>query len=354
MGRWMGTCCLRAVLLAQGLSLVAACEWPDFDSPSEVTGLRILGLQASSPLGVPGEELVLDALWVDARPAEDDEVVSAWFPGCVNPQFGALQPCVDDLNDLDREPGADWPEEFAPVLGDRFETTVNAGLLAGREEYGIQYFFFAVCRGSRFEFAPSQHETVPIICRDAEGDPVDPPDFRVGFRTVTAIPEPPPVRVGNPEIIGFDVDGVLYEPHCLGAECIGFQQPNCEERNCPQFEPIDPEDECDSQEAPEECEATRFRVLIDEESLNIDWVLSTSGELQGAETYARYYITGGEVTPESDLLYSGGAWGDDDGWDDENQAAVWSEEDVFLWAVVHDAAGGSAWAGLGIRGMPLE
>ena len=354
MGRALGQLYTRALLLGFVLPCSIACESPDFDPPSEVKGLRILGLQASAPLGVPGEDLALDALWVDARPAETGEIVAAWFPGCVNPRFGSLESCVDDLNDLQREPGANWPAKFAPARGEQYETTIDPELLAGRKEYGIQYFFFAVCRGSRFEFAPSQHKTVPLICRDAKGRPVDPPDFRVGFRTVTAIPEPPPIPVGNPDIIGFDVDGVRYEPHCLGAECIGYQAPNCEEQDCPRFEPIDPEDDCDSMEAPEECDATRFRVLVDHESLNVDWAMSSTDELQGAETYARYYLTGGEVMPQSDSLYVGGTWGDDSGWDDENQAAVLSEEDVFLWAVVHDSAGGTAWAGLGIRGTPPE
>ena len=44
---------------------------------------------------------------------------------------------------------------------------MDPDILRGREDYGIQYFFFAACRGSRFVFSPSRHPTVTTVSPSA-------------------------------------------------------------------------------------------------------------------------------------------------------------------------------------------
>ena len=44
-----------------------------------------------------------------------------------------------------------------------------------------------------------------------------------------------------------EVDGETVPASCLGEECVGYQEPACDEHDCPFFEPVDPEDPCDSQ-----------------------------------------------------------------------------------------------------------
>jgi len=332
--------------LASGLAL--GCEWPEFDSPSEVNNLRILGLSSSAQLVQPGQTITLDALWIDTRPDADDEVITAWFPGCANPEFGELTSCAEELNELSRASGEDWPAEFAPIAGSRVDMQVDPDLLAGREEWGLQYFFFAACRGSRFEFAPSRHPTVPITCRDDRGRHVSQPDFRLGFRTVTALPIDIEVAQANPIVVGFDVDGEVFEPHCVGEACRGYQEADCDARTCPRLEAVDCGETAEEQECEEE--GTPFRVLLDQDAINVDWLLGDEPGLKSVEIWARYFTTGGEVIYEEDLLHNHEPVGESALWDDQSQSQLGGAGgDRFLWAVAYDSVGGVGWGGIGVE-----
>ena len=351
----------RCTALASTFALLlllgsAGCGFEGFEGPQRLRNLRILGLSASQSLVEPGTDLTLEALWIDPEPFDEDDVITAWFPGCINPDFGSLENCLDELNDLRAESGAEWPAEFSPEPGSRVEVEVDEQLLAGRESYGIQYFFFAVCHGARFEFAPSKHDSVPIVCRDERGRAVNAPNFRLGYRTVTALPDlPAELPVGGPQIVGFEFDGQLYDPHCRGTDCNGYHEPECSDFDCPPFLPIDPEDDCDSEKDPENCTGTHFRVVLDEESLTVDWLASAEQEeLQTVEIHAEYFAT---IPPFNalDYIHAPTPWGEDGGWDREARSGFVMEpgavaiESVFLWAVVYDSTGGVSWAGIGVE-----
>ncbi len=334
------------VCLASAMSL--GCDWPEFDSPSEVDNLRILGLSSSAQLVQPGQTITLDALWVDTRPDAEDEVITAWFPGCANPEFGDLGSCQEELNDLSPAPGEEWPAEFAPIAGSTVDVEVAPDLLEGREEWGLQYFFFAVCRGSRFEFSPSRHPTVPITCRDDRGRHVSQPDFRLGFRTVTALPIDVEIPQANPLVVGFDVDGQVFEPHCLGEACRGYHAPDCDAVTCPRLEAVDCGDTAEAEQCEEE--GTAFRVLLDQESIGIDWLLGDETGLMSVEVWARYFTTSGEVEYEEDLLHNREPVGETARWDDQSQSRLaGAGGERFLWAVVYDSVGGVGWGGIGVE-----
>lgn len=329
-----------------GALLLPACDFPEFDSQSEVNGLRIIGLTSSAQLVEPGQPLTLDALWVDSRPDANEHVIAAWFPGCSNPEFTAFEACVEELNALRAAPGEAWPSAFSPLPGTHLDTIVDPTLLAGREEFGIQGFIFAVCRGDRFEFAPTRHAAIPIICRDSAGNSVHQPDFRLGLRTVTALPLQGGLPSSNPVITGFMVDGQLHEPHCLGNDCIGFQRPDCEARVCPQVAAGD----CDDEKAgSEKCSGGKFHVIVDESSVNVDWLQGEDQGLQSAEVFARYFVTVGTVEPDFDLLHEREPVGQNAKWDRESQSVLTGAGRVFVWTVVYDSLGAVSWAGIGIE-----
>jgi hypothetical protein len=336
---------VAVALVCAALSL--SCDEPQFDSQSEVNGLRILGLSSSAQIVAPGQPLTLDALWVDSRPDANDKVIAAWFPGCLNPEFTSYEACVYELNNLRVEPGESWPAAFAPIAGTRLETEVDSTVLEGREDFGIQGFFFAACRGERFEYAPTRHAAVPIICRDAAGSTVHQPDFRLGIRTVTALPIKEEVPTANPVITGFQVDGAFFEAHCLGEACMGFQKPDCETHICPQVRAGD----CNEDEAKgsKKCDGGRFHVLVDEQSVNIDWLQGDDEGLQTAEVFARYFVTVGRVEPDFDLLHEREPVGQSAKWDRESQSVLTAAGQVFVWAVVYDSLGAVSWAGIAVE-----
>ena len=330
-----------------GCSLALACDMPEFDSPSEVNGLRLIGLSASSQLVVPGQPISLDALWVDSRPDANDRVITAWFPGCSNPEYTSFEGCVDELNDLRPEPGQAWPSAFSPIAGSHLDVEIDPALLDGRDDFGIQGFLFAACRGDRFEFAPTRHATVPILCRDAAGNTVSQPDFRLGLRTVTALPVDLALPTPNPVITGFEFDGQVFEAHCLGEACKGFHRPDCATSRCPQIEAGECSDE--AVKGSERCSGGRFRVLVDEGSVNVDWLQGDDQGLQSAELYARYFVTVGRVDPDFDLLHEREPVGQSAKWDRSSQSVLTAAGQVFVWAVVYDSLGAVSWAGIGVE-----
>ncbi len=347
MAGWLSWRLTAALLCA---SCLLACAKQEFEPPSKVEGLRILGLSSSEQVVQPDDPISLDALWVDSRSDANSQVITAWFPGCINPDFSSLEECQDDLNDLRSAPGQAWPAEFSPTSGSRLDTQVSSDILTGRKDFGLQYYFFAACRGSRFEFSPSKHKTVPIICRDAQGRTVRQRDLRLGFRTVTAVPDVGKLPTANPLITGFDFDGQVLAPHCQGSACQGFQQPDCATATCPQIEVI----KCkDDEEKDDDCDGGRFRVLVDEASISTDWLFGKDdGGLQSVEVSARYFVTRGELHRDSDLLHEREPIGAQDKWDRESQSGLLSTGETFLWAVVYDSLGGVSWAGIGVDVRP--
>lgn len=339
----------RSLLVLVGFVIaLAACDGADFDSPSQVVNLRILGLSSSAQVVEPGQPVTLEALWVDADEPPEGGIITAWFPACVNAGSGGLNDCLDELNDLRPAAGQAWPEEFSPVSGDRFDTQVSEEILDGRDEFGVQYFFFAVCRGARFEFAPSRHPNVPIVCRDASGDAVPQPSFRVGYRTLTAL-EGFQVDASKPRIIGFNIDGLNYDASCLDQSCTGYKNPSCEVESCPIINPCDPGGE----EKEGDCRGGTFRVLVDPDSAGIDF-LADQDELQSVEVWARYFTSQGTVSADFDLLHEREPFGQQEQWDRENQSGIndFSFGDLFLWAVVYDSMGNVSWGGISLRVEP--
>ena len=335
----------RLLVPALGAALSLACAPAEFEPKSKVEGLRLLGLQSSANIVEPGQPITLEALWVDSRPDAGGRTITAWFPGCLNPELTSLSECQDELNALRPAAGQEWPAEFSPTFGTRFDTTVSPDILQGRKDFGIQAFFFAACRGSRLEFTPSPHDTVPITCRDADGDYVGQRDLRLGFRTVTALAGVGSLATPNPVITGFDFDGQVFAPHCVGEACIGFQQPDCTTLSCPRIRAS----ECDEKgNVDEECDGGLFRVLVDESAIGVDWLLGDDDGLQSVEVFARYFASSGEVHRDSDVLHVHEPVGQQNQWDRENQSALLTPGQQFLWAVVYDSVGSVSWAGIGV------
>src|SRR6478609_149440 len=80
------------------LSLFLAGCGPEFDPPSELHSLRVLGVQKDHPYAQPGSDVNMQMLWQDASPlaGEDRPIQIAWSPGCYDPPGDLYYACFAD------------------------------------------------------------------------------------------------------------------------------------------------------------------------------------------------------------------------------------------------------------------
>ncbi len=323
---WLSGCVAGALATAGG------CAYPEFESSSHVGELRILGLQSDHSVTEPGATLRMSALWADGRTPAPSGVTRAWFKGCTNPALDSVFECTRSLNH--RAPGAadGWPAEFAPVYGDEAEFMVAPDALAGRDGFGIEFYFFAACQGV-LSYSSSADEVFPVACRTEAGAPVPPSNFAVGYRAVLAVAGIAQLGT-NPWIEAIEIGADRFEPDCVDRACIDRVWQDCNTDDCSLVRGCE-------QAA---CEPAKVMVRVSESSAELDWVASAQGA-QTERIWARYFVDQGKVEPALQILHeSNGVWATEP----ESQLLV-PPGNARLWAVVYDSTGGVSWAGLALR-----
>jgi hypothetical protein len=193
---------LRKLLLALLVVAGLGCG-EDFESPDQITSLRVLAVQKDEPYARPGSTVTLRMLWHDgsddAGSAERNVRVS-WFGGCFNPPGGAYYGCYFDLIQVAI---AHLHPELAVVLaegsrrqlaarldasatevttaqlldhllrqsgsGDLFRLPIGPAdavlvpaISPGQPDYGSSFVFFTVCTGE-LALAQPIAELVPLL-----------------------------------------------------------------------------------------------------------------------------------------------------------------------------------------------
>jgi hypothetical protein len=193
---------LRKLLLAL-LAVAGLGCGEDFESPDQITSLRVLAVQKDEPYARPGSTVTLRMLWHDgadeAGSAERNVSVS-WFGGCFNPPGAAYYGCYFDLIQVaiarlvpelavvlaegSRRRLAAWLDASAAEVttaqlldhllrqsgsGDRFrlpigpsEAVLVPAVSPGQPDYGSSFVFFTVCTGE-LALAQPIAELVPLL-----------------------------------------------------------------------------------------------------------------------------------------------------------------------------------------------
>lgn len=338
---------LFALLLA---AAVAACVGADFDPPSLLKTVRILGSRADKPYAKPGEPVTVEVLAYDARKEKPEPMQIFWIPFvCENPPgdlyyacfaaFGGAAPpsAVANGKPLPSlppalanalKPGID----LSPLLpkGPTYTFTMPADVVSSHPKvpgasapYGMVVLFNMVCAGhvEIVERDANDPQSAPVGCFDHDGKQLGADESGIGFTRVYAYDQ----RTNqNPVIARVLFDGKPVDlaqgipfAHCTSAN-VG---------DCPH-----PKLDVDVPDASDE---------VNEGDLD-----PQSGQPRKEEIWASWFVTEGAGAiskNETELLYEPrlGRITSDNEAEYRPPSAV---GEGLLFVVVHDNRGGASWA----------
>jgi hypothetical protein len=360
-----------ALALPLVLSLSTSGCGADFDEPSEVKTLRVLGVQKSEPYPAPGETVDLTMLWHDPFSKDDARAVErVWLPACFNPPGDLYYSCFADpawramFFPQQQEPGA--PPPPSPYQqGDHFSLSVPAAenivrppQQPGQPSYGLIYVFFAACKGNIGAEIPTQEGALPIVCHDDDGAVVGQEKFVAGYVSLYVFPNPsdpahPYFRNQNPAVTGFEVAG-KPQPSCIGSGVSGDEPTPCvtegENGQAPLLDSIDCDDAANADRCFDACKDDGdaacpdidIKPLIEQSVAERDLVSATFFERDvGEQIWIDYYVDRGSTKSPVRLLNDSMS-----GWNADFGTKFWAPKEpgpVTLWAVTHDNRGGTNW-----------
>ena len=277
----------------------------------------------------------------------------AWLGGCYDPEGDQYFDCYDQIADLllgfaetigGLEGGVPegelppLPEEFAFGPGlDEFTLRLPLDIISRRPEppsgphYGIAYVFFALCAGE-LRLVPSEGTSdagsFPLGCFDPSGKRLGAESFLPGYTQVYAFADGR--TNANPRVSGLALDGneIPAGESPTVAACALTE----EERNF---------SGCDAKDPKEECTVYEVDVLVPSDVAEVDPDgTSLEGEQLTEPVWVDYYADGGDLESSVKLVSDALAGYNDD------HSVEWLPPDkpglYNVWAVVHDARGGSA------------
>jgi hypothetical protein len=339
----------RALASVLALAALSGCG-PQFDPPSEVKTLRVLGVKKDKPYAQPGDTVKLSLLWDDAKGRDASEIQRVFVGGCVNPPGDLYYGCFAQFG----QASGGLPP-FG--MGDSFQVTLPSdiisarpGLEPGQPRYGVYIVFFAVCAGQiSFDMSQGQSQGgstgLPIRCLDKAGNALGSDDFLVGYSSIYSFED---VSNKNPEL-ELDKDGQgqwLVAGKSVVADCVG--------ESCQGAPAVD----VDCKATPERCVDTcaddgdpkcpavdvQPQILQDVEKDDV------SSKLFGTDVteqmWVNYYVDHGSIS-NARLLNDTTS-----GWNAQYRAQLRAPKDAGnfqVWAVVHDNRGGMEFGRVTLR-----
>ncbi|HWP10120.1 MAG TPA: hypothetical protein VNN72_30465 [Polyangiaceae bacterium] len=369
-----------ALWLALSCTALAGCG-AQFDPPTEVKSLRIMGVQKDKPYAVPGETVSLTMFWHDGSPKVDPNDPTArsveigWFGPCINPPYDSYAACGAAL--AKQQANDDPSDDLVTGSGERFALTIpdRSDLLHPSQdpkqpEYAVIYVFFAACAG---KLGPSQDPSFPAGCYAPDDTgfarPLGSDDFVAGYSGIYVFGPEHGYRNQNPVIQGWVTQGDFQnDPSmvCLGDECLG----SCDDPaggelfgECHNASPIidtgNPEvvdqyckdhpkycvPTCEDDADPLKCPKHDVHPSMERtDNDELDAVTNEAyGHSYGEQMWIDYYSSRGAMGSPTKLLND--ATG---GWNTGYGTAFFAPSTpgaVRVWAAVHDNRGGVAWAG---------
>ena len=314
-----------AVCVFPFLAALVACGTEGFDKQSNINTLRVLAVRADNPYPLPGDTVDLEMLWHDGKAPVDEPrpVQILWLGSCFNPLGDYFNRCYPQL----AEKLADVREDpsLAPHLfgfGDSFQMTIPEDLISrrptvqGLEPYGLTFVFFAVCAG-RIGPANPEKQGMPFGCFDEAGKQLGSEDFVPGYLGLYSFEH----RTNtNPVLNGFLID----------------EKP-VDQNDLPVFS------RCTKQS----CAKLRLRVLVDPNSVELaSGFVDAHGKTITEQMWVEYLSTGGTIASGPRLVNDGTHGFSEDNGTDYTPPSVAGKQ--YLFAVVRDSRGGTAWIKQGV------
>jgi len=328
---------------------------PDFDPPSELHSLRVLGVQKDVPYAQPDSDVNLQMLWQDASPlaGADRPIQIAWSPGCYDPPGDLYYACFSDKNlfgDMlvpDRahpeHSTVHIPEDIISRKGPVTDGSKNP-------PYGLTYVFFAACAGTLTLLPNASGTAFPVGCQGPNGL-LGADDFVAGYTSIYSFSG---FSNNNPKIAGFEFRGqpVPEGAFCIGEDCQAragsepAQDFNCDDSDKGALCVPACSDDGDSS-----CTGYGLRPTIDKNDPanqdKDDVSVALLGRDVGEQMWINYYTDAGGFKSSVRLLNDAtNGWNDDYGTD---FYAPKKTGPLRIWAVAHDNRGGMAWAGITLK-----
>ncbi len=366
--------------LALSSSMLLGCG-AEFDPPTEVKSLRILGVQKDKPYAQLGETVSFTMLWHDGSPKVDPKdptrraVQIGWFGPCINPPFDSYAACGASLQE--QLSNDDPTDDLVTGSGPKFDITIpdRADLLHPNQDpkqpkYAVIYVFFAACAGV---LGPSQDPTFPAGCYAPDDTSFSRPllsdDFVAGYSAIYVFEAAKNYRNTNPVISGWIMRGFPSDDPkkvCLGDECLG----TCDEPGadgspglCHNQPPLVDDTSAEAVDAfcaknpyfcvpacpddgdPLECPEFDVHPSMDRaQNSEPDQITNENyGHSYGEQMWIDYYSSRGAMKSATKLLNDATS-----GWNSGYGTSFFAPKEkgaVQLWAAVHDNRGGVAWAG---------
>jgi len=325
------------VVLAATLALVSALGCgAEFDPPSEVKSLRVLGVQKSRPYADPGEEVDLNLLWHDGSPEAGRAIQTGFIGDCVNPPGDLYYGCFAQFAEKLQ---AGQTLQAAP--GDSFKVTLPRDIISGRggprepgqARYGLYIVFFIACAG-QVDFVTDIDPSstgLPVRCLDANDEPLGSEDFVVGYSSIYSFEG---AQNTNP-VLGetFRVAGKDVPADCRGIDC---QSAPDVELDCSQ-DASRCLKSC-AKDGDSACPAVEIEPQLDPSTVELDDVSSKLFNSRVTEQmWVNYYVDRGGI---SDVRLLNDTTS---GWNEEFRAQLRAPKAagaLKVWAVVHDNRGG--------------
>ncbi|MET0286288.1 MAG: hypothetical protein ABW352_17545 [Polyangiales bacterium] len=260
---------------------LAACS-DDFDPGSLVSKTRVLAVQADTPFALPGQQVQLNALAYDP----EGRALSWGWGECEAVESTAAVDCLRAA----RFEGL----RIGPNLTTHTLTVPNT-------QASYAGVVVIACPGT-IEAGTTQ--TMPIVCRDAEGNALPLSEFELGLKRIFVRPS---AQNLNPRIDGLTIDGVDWAEDMVPSA-------RCKQADCSEFA---------NQE---------IVVRADDAS---EQGVDNAGLPITEQSVTHFFATGGEFDDEYKLARSG-----DNKWHARKEDAG---KRITFWFVVRDDRGGVSW-----------
>jgi hypothetical protein len=329
----------RAALASLAALAIGApcCGGGDLGSPAELTSLRVIAVTADKPYAAPGDTVTFRMTYADALGADPRPLHVMWVGGCVNPIGDDYLGCF-----------AQFPQSFAAgLIADQMVPAELSGepdavsfVMPLREDilampriaesgapFSVAYAFFIVCAGSiQPTEAAEGVESFPLECVDPTGKKLGAESFVVGYTQVFVFGDGRPNT--NPPVLGLRLDGADIPDDAESAPVL---------EKC--VVAATPEGGCD-QPAADDCKTYKIEALV-EDVAEFDPESSEAGEAPVKEAiWIDYFADKGDIVGFRQLVNDPTT-----GYKPVHATTFTPPAEpglVNLWAVVHDARGGSS------------
>jgi hypothetical protein len=318
--------------------------------PSAVTTLRVLSVTADMPYAAPGDTVTLQMTFHDALGSAEGPrpIQITWLGGCWNPIGESYIACYPQLftvlqGVLSGGMGAQGlvkqekvsPEQSGAPDAAAFDLTLPEDILTRGPQtgeprtYATAYVFFTACAGD-VRPTTKTDASFPLECVGDDGVVLGPDSFIAGYTQIYVFADGR--TNANPPIQGLSLDGASIEDGVDNAPVV--------ERCTDPPDPMASGGGCGRPEETGGCKTYKVKALVDDVAEVDPAAFASDGTPLREAIWVNYFADKGEFDRSIKLISDPA-----NGYNEAHEVTFIPPPDpglVTMWAVTHDARGGSS------------